>query len=298
MASAVAPIIHASGVRAIVVALWVFIALRAPVASYAAFPEVDLIGVGPTRFLLDHFATASVLTDYEALNAIRWLIPILGIVCLSRRGTWHWVHPSLFVLCVLLDGIQKSVAGVVHHGQIVPLLLMLVITVRPRTTYLSLPELLNLARGRPIDDIVQHEHNEVLASEVIWLSSIAMILPYTLIALERVLVGGIDLFAGDYLLWFLAASSYGFDSYLIDIRPDAIQLPLKAGFLVTTLFELTSVFALRWRQFRRAWVVVLGTFHLLTLVFMNVFFFENLLIMVAVFWWADWTDRAPYRATT
>jgi len=67
---------------------------------------------------------------------------------------------------------------------------------------------------------------------------------------------------------------------------------LKGGYFVTTLFELTSVGVLFSQRFRLLWLVVIASFHVITLVSMNIFFWENLVLMAVIFGWGIWT-RSP-----
>jgi hypothetical protein len=52
---------------------------------------------------------------------------------------------------------------------------------------------------------------------------------------------------------------------------------------VVTLFEILSPLALVWRRFRWVWLAVIAPFHLTTLFTMNIFFWENLILLAVVF---------------
>jgi hypothetical protein len=64
---------------------------------------------------------------------------------------------------------------------------------------------------------------------------------------------------------------------------------------VTTLFELGSAGVLFSRVFRRVWLVVIVSFHFVTLFAMNIFFWENLLLVLVIFGWGVWTSEGSSR---
>jgi len=68
---------------------------------------------------------------------------------------------------------------------------------------------------------------------------------------------------------------------------------LKGGYFVTTLFELASVGVLFSRTFGMLWLAVIGSFHFITLFSMNIFFWENLVLIGVLFGWGIWTRSTP-----
>jgi hypothetical protein len=64
---------------------------------------------------------------------------------------------------------------------------------------------------------------------------------------------------------------------------------------VTTLFKLSSAGALFSRVFRLAWLVVIVSFHFVTLFAMNIFFWENLLLVLVIFGWGVWTSEGSQK---
>jgi hypothetical protein len=67
------------------------------------------------------------------------------------------------------------------------------------------------------------------------------------------------------------------------------------GYFVTTLFELDSAGVLFSRAFRLLWLVVIVSFHFVTLFAMNIFFWENLLLVLVIFGWGMWTREGSPR---
>jgi hypothetical protein len=131
------------------------------------------------------------------------------------------------------------------------------------------------------------------SAQVVWLASLMLIIPYTFIAMNRLIEGGPTLFLGDALLDDIALRSHWYAAYGFTVFLGLITIPwlaasLKAGFFVTTLFELSSAVTLISRRFRIAWLAVVASFHLVTLFAMNIFFWENLVLSVVIFGWGIW----------
>ncbi len=134
------------------------------------------------------------------------------------------------------------------------------------------------------------------SAQVVWLASLMLIIPYTYIAMNRLLDGGPRLFVGDALLADIALTSHWYAAYGFTVFLGLITIPwlaasLKVGFFVTTLFELSSALTLLSRRFRMAWLTVIVSFHFITLFAMNIFFWENLVLTVVIFGWGIWREE-------
>ena len=79
-------------------------------------------------------------------------------------------------------------------------------------------------------------------------------------------------------------SKYGFDLGLMVAASPALMILFKTGFFAITLFEVTSLFTLVNRPFRFIWMGVMVPFHLLSLLTMNIFFWENVILILVLFW--------------
>ncbi len=65
---------------------------------------------------------------------------------------------------------------------------------------------------------------------------------------------------------------------------------LHSGLPVITLFEILAPLCLAWPHFRWIFIPVMLSFHLLSLVFMNIFFFDDMLVYLLLI---DWSRRFP-----
>ena len=178
------------------------------------------------------------------------------------------------LICALqLDSVAKSSGGFANHAQTLPLILLALVAISP---------LLEDRRKPPLS---------TTSSDFVALAAIGAILPYSYIGLQRVLSGGWEMFTGDVLLQYLSAATASYQRYPPWVDPVLLKAPLNAGFAVVTAFEVTSVCLLLSRKYRCAWLLTMLAFHITTLFAMNVFFWENLVLITVIFWW-NWSDTA------
>ena len=120
-------------------------------------------------------------------------------------------------------------------------------------------------------------------------------LAYTLVGLNRVVAGGAGVFTGDTMeAWTVDASlrGYYFNTNIGWHVPEwpLVVFMLKSGLPVTTLFEITAPLCLASPHYRWAFLPVMLSFHALSLVFMNIFFFDDMLLYLLLI---DWSRRFP-----
>lgn len=268
-----------STVRIATLVIWLVILIRTPYTALSYLPEGYSQPLGLARRLLGDRIT-QFLFQYECLLALQ----VLGVLScaallLCPRGCRAAVFPALGSIAVL-DCLTKSVSGFANHAQILAFLLLCICAV-----YWDLP----YSRGlqgtvtRGDGGVTDHEWATVL-----WLCQLAAIVPYTLIALHRLRTGGVALFQGDTIVNYVmsnsqAQSSYGFTAFGVLAQSTWVKVALKTGFVVTTLCEGLSCCVLWWNSFRRLWLGVMIPFHVLTMLTMNIFFWENALLIAVLF---------------
>jgi hypothetical protein len=118
---------------------------------------------------------------------------------------------------------------------------------------------------------------------------------YTLVGFNRMLVGGLPLFAGDTMEgWTIDASlrGYYFNTNIGWHVPEwpLVVLMLRLGLPVITLFEMTALLCLVSSRYRWIFIPTMLSFHLLSLVFMNIFFFDDMFLYLLL---VDWSRRYP-----
>jgi hypothetical protein len=120
-------------------------------------------------------------------------------------------------------------------------------------------------------------------------------LSYCLVGLNRTIAGGINVFTGDTMVgWAVDASlrGYYFNTNIGWHLPEwpVVAFMLRAGLPVITLFEITAPLCLAVPHYRWVFFPVMISFHLLSLVFMNIFFFDDMLLYLLLI---DWSRRFP-----
>jgi hypothetical protein len=122
-----------------------------------------------------------------------------------------------------------------------------------------------------------------------------MCLAYCLVGLSRTIGGGLSVFTGDTMeAWTIDASlrGYYFNTNIGWHIPDWpwVVFALRSGLPVITFFEITAPLCLAWPHYRWIFIPVMLSFHALSLVFMNIFFFDDMLLYFLL---VDWSRRFP-----
>ena len=120
-------------------------------------------------------------------------------------------------------------------------------------------------------------------------------LPYMLVGLNRCVAGGAEIFLGhDMEIWTIDASlrGYYFNTNVGWHLPEwpLVALMLRLGLPAITVFEITAPLCLAWPRYRWVFIPTMLSFHLLSLVFMNIFFFDDMFVYLLLI---DWSRRFP-----
>jgi hypothetical protein len=120
-------------------------------------------------------------------------------------------------------------------------------------------------------------------------------LSYMLVGVNRTMAGGFKLFLGDTMeVWAIDASlrGYYFNTNIGWHIPEwpLVLFMLRSGLPVITLFEMSAPLCLVSSHYRWIFIPVMLSFHLLSLVFMNIFFFDDMLLYLLLI---DWSRRFP-----
>jgi len=120
-------------------------------------------------------------------------------------------------------------------------------------------------------------------------------LPYMLVGLNRTVAGGLRVFTGETMeVWCIDASlrGYYFNTNVGWHIPDWpwVVFMLRSGLPAITFFEITAPLCLAWPRYRWIFIPFMLSFHLLSLVFMNIFFFDDMLLYLLLI---DWSRKYP-----
>ncbi len=252
-------------VRTIVFGLWAVIVADTSLHAWADLPAWMFNPPGILRPISPEVWSA--LIDPTVLIVFRVAL-LLGLIwaTVSRRPSRFLLIPVALGI-VLFHGFILGWGGFLNHARMGPMYVALLLAAMDHRTPEDRPE--RIGAG-------------------LFLTALVLSIPYFLIGFHRFLVGGLEVFTGDalplyMLLRTLEPGSYTFQTSYWLLQYTWILPFLKAGFFLTTVAEVLSPVALFHRRLRLAWLAVIVPFHVATLFTMNIFFWENLILIALLF---------------
>lgn len=271
--------------RIAVFGVWVAQVVRTPLGRAADLPgelfhAPGVLAVLPSA-LWDWLFQPTPLLVLEVVLTLTFLLAALG------ARPFPFIGMASVAGMVLFDGIAKGWGEYVNHAQMGILYAGILIAVSPAADALS-----PFSRSPPgrtaLDARVQRATARGAYRFPLVATALVLAVTYALIGVQRLEVGGLEVFTGDALPRYLAIRTFEYSAYSFRFSPlllgsEGALIALKAAFAVTTVFEILSPLALVSPRFRRLWLLVIIPFHLATLVTMNIFFWENLILLTLVF---------------
>ncbi len=255
--------------------LWAFKLLLDPVWRLAGMPRELIQPVGILSLLPP--ATLEALLQAPALTGL-WLFALATVAgsAVATRGFPFFSTGAALLLTVYSSVIRSF--GPAVHTDIVLLLAVYVLAAFAWADWLGGKAVRRQWSSYPLVTIVA-----------------VLCLSYCLVGLNRAVAGGINVFTGDTMeAWAVDASlrGYYFNTNLgwhLPEWPWAVML-LRGGLPMVTLFEITAPLCLAVPRYRWVFIPVMLSFHLLSLVVMNIFFFDDMLLYLLL---VDWSRRFP-----
>jgi hypothetical protein len=265
-----------------VFALWIFKLLLDPLWRLAEMPREMLIPVGVLA-LLPANALNALLTP-QGLTTFWALALVVSVLALTNRA-FPFIATVAAILLTAYSSLIRSFGPAVHTD------IVLLLAVYALAGFAWADQLASRSSGK----------RSGAWSSAPLITIVAMLcLAYTLVGLSRTIGGGIGVFTGDTMeAWTIDASLRGY-YFNTDIGwhiPDWpwVVFALRSGLPVITFFETTAPLCLAWPHYRWIFIPVMLSFHALSLVFMNIFFFDDMLLYLLL---VDWSRRFPsLRAT-
>ncbi len=263
-----------------IVALWIGKLLLDPLWRLAEIPRELISPVGLLALLpataVDQLLTPSCLTAFLVLTLF------VLILCLTNRA-FHLTSTVAAILLTIYSSLIRSFGPAVHTD-IVPLLAVSVLAGFAWADYFQV----KFGGGKPSQSKTWSSFPLVTIVTILCLS-------YTLVGLNRMLSGGIHVFTGDTMeVWAVDASlrGYYFNTNIGWHVPEwpLVTLMLRLGLPFITLFEMTALLCLVSSHYRWIFIPTMLSFHLLSLVFMNIFFFDDMFLYLLLI---DWSRRYP-----
>jgi hypothetical protein len=257
--------------RIAVFSTWFVHLAIAPVRNFALFPAEMF----DPPALLRPFPVESWLSSEPTVVALKVVGLCLTAACIL--GVRPWRPVALTTMAVLLwhDGAMKSLQGFDNHAQVAVLITALVLAIAPAADAISI-----YSR--------REAHDRSRYGGPLLLAAFIMATAYTLMGLRRLVHGGLAVFTDGSIERWVAARAQQYAATNFDLGTTLLELPgagiaLVFGMLIATIAEALSLLTLRSARLRAAWLGVLVPFHLSTLLLMNIFFWENLILLAVLF---------------
>ena len=261
-------------VRAGLSCLWIGKLLLDPLWRLADLPRelripTGVLGAWPAAWVDALFSEQGLI--------LLWVATLLALLsCLTNR--FFPVFGTLTAILLTIYSTAIRSFGPAVHTDIVPLLAMYVLSLFSWGDAFEREKRESPTRNAPLVTIV-----------------VLLCLTYSLVGINRLCVGGWSLFAGSTMeVWAIDASlrGYFFNTNIGWHLPEWpwVVLMLKLGLPAITLFEITAPLCLVSAHYRWIFIPTMLSFHLLSLVLMNIFFFDDMLLYLLLI---DWSRRFP-----
>ena len=277
---------HLALFRIAVFGIWFALILTSDISRYADLPPglSDPKGVSAILGL-------PILLEYSGLLTALRLAGLLGCaLCLLGVPPYRLIAPVTAVLVFYHDAAMKSLGSYVNHAQIVPLLLVILLAFFPAGDAYS------ISRSRGAEDRSPWLYRTPLISAAVLLA-----VTYAFIGARRLFLGAVDVYLDGSLTRWVVARTLEYGAHDVSVGLSLLENGfltslLIVGMVVTTIFEILSPVALRTQTFRWAWLAVITSFHVSTLFTMDIFFWENLILIAVLF--TPLTDLIVRRVST
>ncbi len=205
-----------------------------------------------------------------ALTGIR----IVTLVCLSLSLGGRWRTPAALTSCLLLTVHESLLRGLGHvnHDELALLYAAFILAVYPLVAALA------RRTSRRASQVDRSDAPIVLITGV-------FLFTYALTGLSRLVLWTPFVFHPNMVTSWILANAYQPSYYRWQAGQHVMDLPfwgrgvLAGGLLLATLFELLAPCCLFSRRFRRLFLVVMASMHVLVYFSMNILFWENLALL-------------------
>jgi len=255
-------------------------------ARIAALPREWWVAQGLAGRLLDAFGAA--VFDPAFLRGLRW--SALGLACAAAAGLrpYPLFATGFCVAYLALRALAAGFGGFINHGWLAMTFCSWVLAAFPAADALALGRSRAAAR------------RAALYTAPIVAMGAVLVSCYFLLGVRRFARGGLAIFVNDALPTYIGiaslkdeGSAYG----LIVLTSPLAAIAMKAGYFAVTVMEVLAPVCVFSSAFRWPWLAVMIPFHLSTLFTMNIFFDDNLALMLLLltplpFWIAAKLSRA------
>lgn len=252
-----------------ILGIWLVVVLLSPATSLAKLSVLSDYSVG---FLLQYLPEAIKAGLFQPVSlAVLKGALVLGLCCMIFRRCSRTAGIGVCLLLTIYQGMMKGI-GEINHAELGILFAVYILVLFEWADYFYKPEDQEFQTSRyglPLTAICA-----------------TLCLAYTFIGLHRVVFGGIDLFLGDSIYYWIIENSNEPKVYLfwkldhLLFEYDWLRILVKAGFPIFTGLEIFALFALIHKPYRYVFIAGMFIFHFFIWLFMGILFWENMLMYI------------------
>lgn len=256
-------------VRTVVFFMWLVVIVPDPLSFYGHLPSMMFQPIGV--FVLVPSGAWSAFLAPGVLDGFKVVVVVVVVLAMIGIGPYRLIATAAAVLLTVHQGLVREFTFA-DHAELTLLVETYLLAVAPAADGFAWRR----RRATASDPGI---YSAVLVAMAFFL-----LIPYCAIAAHRIAFAAPGVFTGDSLPSFFAGQNSvdrdgsGLGRWILGHAP--LIAFFKAGFLVTTIFELLAPLCLVLPRFRRAWVLVVLSFHLLNRFTLNLFFWENAVLVV------------------
>jgi predicted DCC family thiol-disulfide oxidoreductase YuxK len=258
------------------------------ITSLAAFPREAFVPHGVLRLCPDLIAQAC--ASAETLTAFKWIALVLFICGIVGFGPTQLVVSLSLLAAGLFYGAARGYGGHVNHQELLPFHSLFFLLFGNAFSVWSLNHWLSKERlyrwCRTPDPVLQQFVLRTLCFNVV--------LTYWLIGIARIESSGVAIYFTNSMHCWVLQHSCKWNWWTMDIGAGLNEAPwlsssLQLLFPAATVLELAAPLALFFHRLTLPIVLSLVLFHLSIFLFMNIFFWQNLVLLslLLVGWRAD-----------
>jgi predicted DCC family thiol-disulfide oxidoreductase YuxK len=258
-------------VRVVVFSLWLGIVATDPFYELAALPPEIFDAYGLMQ-LIPEAVQGWILTP-AFLHAFKWVLSLGLVFCVLSGRPYLVVAVATVLMLTFHQGLVRGF-GFINHKELGLLYVAYVLALFPAHqgfTWLKTDRALE-ARPAPV------------AALALQSMTVVLLLLYTFIAVYRIAQGSPAIFLNGTMTFHLAEAALRTGDYGMEFAQSVLHQPLllqlaNAGYAISTWMEVLALLCLVSRKFRIAWIAFMVVFHVSTLVFMNIWFWQNVLLI-------------------
>ena len=263
-----------AAVRVWLLSVWLVKLLADPFERLAHLPLSTFRPPGFLAIVPDAWWT--LMLSEPALLALKWTTVVLLVIAMVGSRDARAALVAATGLLFTYQGIVRGFGGHINHAELPLLFAMVVLIVFP--SYDAFASHKRSSHGKTPQEAYQVP---------LWAMMLILCLSYTFVGSARLMRGGLEVFGPESVpYWSIHAAFFqrhwdvGGGLWLYDYP--WLWPWMGRAFLVVTLLEIASPLVLVSHTFRRVWIFAMLSMHIATLLLLNIFFVENICLMVVM----------------